>query len=107
VAVHVPVGADNRVDPAAPVTLELETSHLVTRAPRVSAVSLQMSIDGGAHWQSLVLRKAGHDQWRVTLPASALPPGSTVSLRTSAVDTAGNAVTQTIHAAFLVAGPPA
>ncbi|MBC3842983.1 hypothetical protein GXW82_30865 [Streptacidiphilus sp. 4-A2] len=71
-----------------------------TYAPEtVKGLSVYASHDGGKTWQAVrVARVGGHWVAEVPEPAAA----GTVSLRTVAVDTAGDSSTQTIYNAYLV-----
>jgi hypothetical protein len=105
VAVHLPVDEWNRVDPSVPLAVEVDVSHAARPAPRVTAVSLEVSTDDGATWQAVELRRAGGDRYRATVPAGALPSAGALSLRTAAIDADGNHTEQTILRACLVGAP--
>jgi hypothetical protein len=78
----------------------LTASHLtgVTGAGRIVGATLQLSYDDGAHWTPATLHGDGHGAWTTTVraPRSA----SYVSLRATAHDDAGNAVSQTVVRAY-------
>jgi hypothetical protein len=105
VAVHVPVDESNLVDAADELQLAVEAAHQTGNAPRITAVRLELSTDGGATWQAFALRKVGPGRYRVVLSAGSLPAGTAIALRAGAVDAAGNSVTQTVLGAFITAGP--
>ena len=81
--------------------------YTVPGAPRAGAVveaTLEVSYDGGATWSPVKLRK-DDERWeaRLRIPSRG---ADLVSLRASARDDAGNAVTQEIVSAFGVSGRP-
>jgi subtilisin family serine protease len=79
--------------------------YTVPGAPRAGAVAgatLEVSYDGGATWSPVKLRE-DDERWeaRLRIPARGV---EAVSLRASARDDAGNAVTQEVVSAFGVSG---
>jgi hypothetical protein len=103
VAVHLPVDEWNRVSPG-PLAVEVEVRGPEPRAARVASASLEVSTDDGATWVAVPLGRAGPGRYRATLPPAA--PGTGLSLRVAAADTAGNHTEQTIRRAALVSGAP-
>jgi hypothetical protein len=51
---------------------------------------VSVSFDGGKSWQRATVTSAGHGQFRAAFTA---PAGQDVTLRTSATDAAGGAIT--------------
>ncbi|HET8682365.1 MAG TPA: S8 family serine peptidase, partial [Micromonosporaceae bacterium] len=96
VAVHLPVDPLSRVDPTAPVTIEVEAARLDDRSRWVASAALSLSTDAGATWSDVVLSRYGPGLWRATLPAGWLPAGGTLSVRVKAGDLGGNHTEQTI-----------
>jgi subtilisin family serine protease len=103
VAVHLPVDEWNRLAAGVALPVDVDVTHTVARAPRVTTVTLELSTDDGATWQVLRLRRVGPDRYRAVLPA--LPASAHLSLRTRAGDAAGNRFEQTIVRAAPT-GPP-
>lgn len=83
------------------VVLHLRTAHQTgSAAPGVDAMSVWVSYDDGASWQPVAATDAGNGEF---LAAYRHPDrGESVSLRVSASDPAGNAVTQTVIHAYLL-----
>ncbi|MGC4816614.1 S8 family serine peptidase [Micromonospora sp. DT63] len=79
------------------VPLTVVASHLPGVSGTVGPVTVEVSYDDGRTWQKPRLTRHG-DGWRTTLDAPA--KARFVSLRTSARDTAGNTVSQSITRAF-------
>ncbi|MER7893138.1 S8 family serine peptidase [Micromonospora sp. NPDC094482] len=80
--------------------LTVAAAHLpgVTGCGSIGPVRLEISYDDGAHWQRQSSERAKDGSWTATLRA---PKGAAyVSLRASATDGAGNAVSQTVIRAF-------
>jgi subtilisin family serine protease len=79
--------------------LTVTPSHLPGAAGpgTISAVTLEISYDDGASWQTTKLRRSG-DEWLGQLDAPSTAEYAT--LRTTARDTNGNSVTQTVVRAF-------
>ena len=102
VAVHLPVDPLSRVDPTAPVTIEVEAARLDDRSRWVASAALSLSTDAGATWSDVTLSRYGPGLWRATLAAGWLPAGATLSLRVSAGDLDGNHTEQTILQAAAV-----
>lgn len=102
VAVHLPVDPLSRIDPTAPVSIEVDAAHLDDRSRWVASATLSLSTDDGATWSDVVLSRYGPGLWRATLPAGWLPAGGTLSLRASADDLFGNHTEQTILRAATV-----
>lgn len=64
----------------------------------VTDVAVEVSFDDGASWRAVEARPSGDGRWSVAFDA---PKGATsVSLRTEALDDAGNGVTQEVVKAF-------
>ena len=84
--------------PAGPSEVRISVAHqaLVTSPPTVTGLTVQYSLNGGASWQPASVSGAGAT-WDAWLDAT---PGSYVSLRVSATDAAGGALTETITRAF-------
>ncbi|MFC5907606.1 hypothetical protein [Streptacidiphilus monticola] len=78
----------------APWTTGLRYAHETVKSLKVWA-----SHDGGRTWHAVTVTRSG-SHWLAKVPEPA-QPGS-VTLRTVAVDTAGNSSTQTVYNAFLV-----
>ncbi|MGC4757876.1 S8 family serine peptidase [Micromonospora trifolii] len=77
--------------------LTVVASHLPDVKGTIGAVTVEVSYDDGATWQKQRLTRHG-DGWRTSLAAPA--KAGFVSLRTTARDTAGNTVSQSISRAF-------
>jgi hypothetical protein len=78
--------------------LAISVSHFqpaVTTA-RIAKVGVQVSFDAGATWRPARVTGGG-GAWTAVFAA---PAGATVSLRTSAADTAGSSVTETLRGAY-------
>jgi hypothetical protein len=71
---------------------------------RITRVTARVSVTGGRSWRPATVTALGRGQFRITFTAR---PGSYVTLRTSATDTAGNSVTETIQNAYQIASHPA
>jgi hypothetical protein len=84
--------------PAGPDEVQVSVAHqaLSPSPAAVTGVTVQYSVNDGATWQPAAVSGTGatRDAW---LDA---PPGSFVSLRVSATDAAGSALTETITRAF-------
>jgi len=90
-------------------TLSAPGTHLITvtayhqpgaaSSPKIRAVTLAISFDGGAHWRSVPAIPLGSGRYAaaLTLPRTS---GTAVSLRTQATDADGNQVVQTVTNAF-------
>ncbi|MEE4544910.1 S8 family serine peptidase [Streptomyces sp. V4-01] len=78
----------------------LTASHLagVTGAGRIDGAGLQLSYDDGAHWTPAALHRDRGGVWTTTVKAP--HSASFVSLRATAHDDAGNAVSQTVIRAY-------
>jgi hypothetical protein len=80
--------------------VRVQVGHLqLTRATPVTAVAVSVSFDGGKTWQPAQVT-GGNGSYAAVFTA---PPGARVTLRTSASDTAGGSVTETIANAYQVA----
>ncbi|QGN48638.1 S8 family serine peptidase [Micromonospora sp. WMMC415] len=77
--------------------LTVTASHLPGVTAGIRAVTVEVSYDDGATWQRTALTRDG-DGWRTSLKAPKF--ASFVTLRTTAGDSAGNTVSQTITRAF-------
>ncbi|BCJ32787.1 hypothetical protein Athai_02900 [Actinocatenispora thailandica] len=70
---------------------------------RITAVKVELSTDGGASWHRA--RVSGDDgRYRVSWTNPAAARGSSPSLRLTATDALGGSLTQTITAAYTIAG---
>ena len=84
--------------PPGPEEVQISVAHqaLVPSPPAVTGLTVQYSLNGGASWQPAAVSGAGAT-WDAWLDAT---PGSYVSLRVSATDAAGGALTETLTRAF-------
>ncbi|MEU4894848.1 hypothetical protein AB0B12_19790 [Streptomyces sp. NPDC044780] len=75
----------------------------VVAPPAVTEATVEVSFDGGEHWTTASTTSLGKGGFRAdwTTPDSAA--GRDASLRVTATDADGNAVTQTVQSAFTVA----
>ncbi|MCG5436728.1 S8 family serine peptidase [Micromonospora foliorum] len=89
------IDSAGRASRGAPLTVV--ASHLPDVTGTIGAVTVEVSYDDGATWQKQRLTRHG-DGWRTSLAAPA--KAGFVSLRTTARDTAGNTVSQSITRAF-------
>lgn len=86
--------------PAGPQAIGLTVGHLqLASAAPVTNVAAWFSLDGGRTWQPATVTSAGGGQFGISFTA---PPGTDVTLRTSASDSAGNSVTETITDGYRV-----
>jgi hypothetical protein len=85
---------------AGPQVVRLSVGHLqLAKAAAVTRAAMSVSFDGGKTWHPA--KVAGHGgSYTATFTA---PAGTTVSLRTSAADAAGGAITETITGAYQTA----
>jgi hypothetical protein len=95
----VPAGLDINNDAAAGAVTPLQMSvwrGRSGRAYRIKTVRLQVSVNGGATWQTVALAVHGRD-WlaRIADPASGF-----VSLRSTVTDVRGNSTVETIYQAY-------
>ena len=72
-------------------------------AARISSVRVQASVTGGRTWRAALVRRTGSDRFRAVFGA---PGRARVTLRVTARDAAGDAITETIARAYDVAGRP-
>ena len=87
--------------PAGSQVLNLTVGHLqLAKAAKVTGAQVSVSFDGGQTWQPAQVTSAGPGQFRAAFTA---PAGQDVTLRTSATDAAGGAITETITNAYRVA----
>ncbi|HEY3633201.1 MAG TPA: S8 family serine peptidase [Jatrophihabitantaceae bacterium] len=99
---HLGVGVDNQAAPARPLTLALDVHPLDgARASAVADTLAWYSTDGST-WHALSVRGSGAGRYAATIPASALLPGTHVSLRVRATDHGGNSIDQTLTGAVTV-----
>jgi hypothetical protein len=84
--------------PAGPEEVQINVAHqaLVPSPPTVTRLTVQYSVNDGASWQPAAVSGSGAT-WDAWLDPT---PGSYVSLRVSATDAAGGALTETITRAF-------
>ncbi|WP_049563570.1 S8 family peptidase [Nonomuraea sp. SBT364] len=94
-----PLDLLNRAPAGRPFTFEVEAgAHASIRhAPHVKDVKVEFSADDGLTWQPARVQRRGGDRFRVTLVN---PAAGFVSLRLTAGDGKGGAVTQTIKRAY-------
>ncbi|GGO27272.1 S8 family serine peptidase [Micromonospora parathelypteridis] len=92
---QVAIDSDGKASRRAPLTVV--ASHLPEISGTVGGVTVEVSYDDGATWRKQRLTRHG-DGWRTSLSAPA--KAGFVSLRTTARDTAGNTVSQSITRAF-------
>ncbi|MFI6423629.1 S8 family serine peptidase [Promicromonospora sp. NPDC050880] len=91
-----------RAGAVVPFAVEPYTVPGAPRAGTVTDATLEVSYDGGATWSAARLREDdGRWEARLRIPSRG---ASLVSLRATAADDAGNAVTQEITSAFGIAG---
>ncbi|TMR94405.1 S8 family serine peptidase [Nonomuraea basaltis] len=99
-----PLDLLNRAEAGARYAFELRAGahSAVRRAPAVTRARVEYSVDDGATWRDASrVRKVGDGRFRVELTHPPLAQTSGyVSLRVTAPDTAGGAVTQTIDRAY-------
>lgn len=69
----------------------------------ITSVKVELSTDGGTSWQRARVT-GGHGQYRVCWTNPAAARGSSPSLRLTATDSLGGTLTQTITAAYTIAG---
>jgi hypothetical protein len=81
-----------------PQTITVTAGH-IQLAPQipVSQAGVQVSFDGGKTWQPAQVRALGGGRFRATFAA---PPSAQVSLRSTAGDSAGDGLTETILNAY-------
>jgi hypothetical protein len=72
-------------------------------AARISSVRVQASVTGGRTWRAARVRRTGPDRFRAVFGA---PGRARVTLRVTARDAAGDAITETIARAYDVAAGP-
>lgn len=86
-----------RAEADRPLHMNLKVSHLsATNAPKVTGTQLRYSIDGGAQWRKVTLRRT-QDGYRATVPPKVLHSGTKLSFRVTAIDSAGGRVDQTVE----------
>jgi hypothetical protein len=78
------------------ITITAGHIQLAPSAP-LTRLQAQVSLNGGQTWRPAQVRPAGPDRFGVTFSA---PPSAPVSLRVTAMDTAGNSLTETILNAY-------
>jgi hypothetical protein len=103
-------GADDVIPAGQPATVDLDVSHQRgAAATPVTALDAQVSFDDGGTWQPAPARSTGDGHYTLTYPQPALDAGTGfASLRVTARDEAGSAVTQTVTRAYpLSVTPPA
>nr|WP_198151738.1 S8 family serine peptidase [Kibdelosporangium sp. MJ126-NF4] len=93
------LGKDNDARRLLPTEVPLEVERPAGVTGDVRRVSAAASFDGGRTWHDQFVFRDGQ-QWRAFVWAPLFSPSSTVSLRLSAQDSAGNAVTQTMMNAY-------
>ncbi|MGC5019349.1 S8 family serine peptidase [Micromonospora sp. DT47] len=76
--------------------IDLTVSHLAEPAARVTGARLWYSVDGGTTWERLDIRKDAEGRYRATVPGNVLRPGTDLSLRATATDSAGGSIDQTV-----------
>ncbi len=91
---------------AGPQVLDVSVGHLqVAKATKITGATVAVSFDNGTTWQpaSVSRRRAGN--FRAVFTAPPLGPGTTgyVTLRVTARDAAGSAITETITRAYKIA----
>ncbi|WP_211305348.1 S8 family peptidase [Crossiella equi] len=81
--------------PVGPLTGHVAVAHQSGSAGTpVRDLGVEVSYDGGGSWQRATVAREG-DRWRVVLPGGGTTGGA-VSLRATATDLGGNAVTETV-----------
>jgi hypothetical protein len=93
-----------RARPGYPLRLGLMVGHLTGAPdplPAARSATLAYSVDDGATWWPLRVSSSGAS-FRAIIPAQALRPGRSVSLRTTARDADGATVEQTVLGMFRV-----
>jgi hypothetical protein len=90
--------AVNGTTPAGPQEVRINVGHqaLLPSPPAVTKVTAQFSTDSGASWQPASVSGSGGTRYA----SFSAPSGSFVSLRVSATDAAGGALTETLTRAF-------
>jgi hypothetical protein len=93
-----------RLDGSAPPgrqVIRVEVGHLpLARATPVRAAAVSVSSNGGVTWHRAGLVRTGRAAFAASFTA---PPGSYVTLRIRAADTAGGSITETIQRGYRVA----
>ena len=72
-------------------------------ATTVPAAQLSITLDGGATYRPVPVSALGHGRFRATITHSAADAGSSVGLRVSGSDTAGDTIAETVDDAYVVA----
>ena len=94
------LATDLNGDVARSGTITLTASHLagVTGAGTIDGATLQVSYDDGSDWVPATLREQADGSWTASFKAP--KPAAFLSLRATAKDDAGNAVSQTVLRAY-------
>ena len=90
----------NGTTTAGPQVIRLDAGHIqLGGRARITRVTGWVSFSGGRSWRRAVVTAIGHGHFRIAFAAR---PGAYVTLRTSATDTAGSSVTETIQRAYQI-----
>lgn len=97
----VPLSISNTAQADEPLSITLRPMHqLGTTGPEFKTVTVEMSTDHGSTWRPVRVERDDDGKYQAEVPAPENAAGSYVSLRGSATDQAGNAVTETIIDAY-------
>ncbi|MGV9914531.1 S8 family serine peptidase [Streptomyces tendae] len=96
-----PLDLDNSARAGRTLTGSLTVRHQSgsTGTAPVRKVTVDVSYDDGATWRRATVRDTGHGRWSLIVPAGGSPKGH-VSLKTTAVSTAGDRLSQTVTRAY-------
>ncbi|HET7013241.1 MAG TPA: hypothetical protein VFI65_04995 [Streptosporangiaceae bacterium] len=82
--------------------IDLTVGHIqLARAAAITGARMRVSFDGGVTWHAAQVAATGPGRFRVTFTA---PAHAFVTLRTTATDRAGGAITETITRAYATTG---
>lgn len=97
---------DTRLDgtiPAGPASLAVTFGHSPgAKDLPIRRANVEVSFDGGAHWQRTWLADTGHGQYRAFWLNPRAAKATDVALRVSATDVAGASISQSVTAAYTV-----
>jgi len=84
--------------PPGPQAVSFAAGHIqLARASRITRAAMTVSFDGGKTWHDARVTRLSGRRFRAAFTA---PASATVTLRTSASDTAGGSITETIMRAY-------
>lgn len=72
-------------------------------ARTVNSAAMSISLDGGTTYRTVPVTALGHNMFRATITHPGSDAGASVTLRVSGSDTSGDAITETVDDAYLVA----